>query len=123
MTRSRNLRLWTLALWGVCLIAATAAHLGGPQDQAGPETLPAAVGVLSQAADAAILPARIADDVRAAAGQAGPLRVFVLAAVLAGLVGLPVMLRRRTSAGGHDSHPLRARRHTIALRAPPLQLA
>ena len=122
MTRSRHLRLWTLALWGVCLLAATAAHLGGPRDHAGPATLPSAVGVLSQAPDAAVLPARVADDVRSA-GQAGPLRVFVVAAVLAGLVGLPAVLRRRTSARGHDSQPLRARRHTIALRAPPLQFA
>jgi hypothetical protein len=118
--RSRNLRLWTVALWGVCLLAATTAHLAGPRAQTVPETLPAAVGVLSQTPDAAVLPARIADDVRAA-GQAAPLRVFLLAAVLALLVGLPAMLRRRTAAGGHDSQPLRARRHTIALRAPPLQ--
>lgn len=122
MTRSRNLRLCTLALWGVCLLAATAAHLGDPRDHAGLEALPSAVGVLSQSPDAAVLPARIADDVRAA-GQASPLRVFVVAAVLAGLVGLPAVLRRRISAGGHDSQPLRARRHTIALRAPPLQFA
>ena len=122
MARSRNLRLWTLALWGVCLLTATTAHLAGPRHAAGQETRPAVVGVLSQAADAAVLPARIADDVRAA-GQAGPLRVFVVAAVLAVLVGLPAVLRRRASAGGHGSQPLRARRHTIALRAPPLQLA
>lgn len=122
MTRSRTLRLWTLALWGVCLLAATTTHLLGPRDHAGPETRPSAVGVLSQTPDAAVLPARIADDVRAA-GQAAPQRVFPLAAVLAVLVGLPAVLRRRTSSGGHDSQPLRARRHTIALRAPPLQFA
>ncbi|HET7722391.1 MAG TPA: hypothetical protein VFK43_20665 [Acidimicrobiales bacterium] len=122
MARSRNLRLWTLALWGVCLLAATTAHLAGPRAPAGPESPPAAVGLLSQTADAAVLPARIADDVRAA-GQAAPLRVFLLAAVVAVLVGLPAVLRRRSSFGGHDSQPLRARRHTIALRAPPLQFA
>ena len=122
MARSRNLRLWTLALWGVCLLAATAGHLAGPRHVAGPETPPAAVGVLSQTQDAAVLPGRIADDVRAA-GQAAPMRVFVVAAVLAVLVGLPALLRRRTSTGGQDSQPLRARRHTIALRAPPLQFA
>ena len=122
MARSRNLRLWTLALWGLCLLAATTAHLAGPRHVAGPEGGPTAVGFLSQTPDAAVLPARIADDVRAA-GQAGPLRVYVVAAVLAVLVGLPAVSRRRTPAGGHDSQPLRARRHTIALRAPPLQLA
>ena len=122
MARSRNLRLWTVALWGVCLLAATTTHLAGPRDETAPQTLPAAVGLLSQTPDAAVLPARIADDVRAA-GQAPPLRLFLVAAVLAVLVGLPAVLRRRTSAGGHDSQPLRARRHTIALRAPPLQFA
>ena len=121
MARSRNLRRWALALWGVCLLATTA-HLAGPRDEAVPRTLPAAVGVLSQTPDAAVLPARIADDVRAA-GQGAPLRVLVLAAVLAVLVGLPAVLRRRTSAGAHNAQPLRARRHTIALRAPPLQFA
>lgn len=122
MARSRTLRLWTLALWGVCLLAATTVHLAGAEGHRGPETPPAAVGVLSQTADAAVLPARIADDVRAA-GQAAPLRVVVLAAVLAVLVGLPAVLRRRAWFGGHDSQPLRARRHSIALRAPPLQFA
>lgn len=80
------------------------------------------MGVLSQTADAAVLPAGIADDVRAA-GQAAPLRVGVLAAFLGVLVGLPAVLRRRSSLGGNHSQPLRARRHTIALRAPPLQFA
>lgn len=122
MARSRNLRLWTLALWGVCLLAATTAHLAGPRHVAGPETPATAVGALSQTQVAAVLPARIADDVRAA-GQAAPLRVVAVAAVLAVLVGLPAVLRRRTSTGGHGSQPLRARRHTIALRAPPLQFA
>jgi hypothetical protein len=120
--RSPKLRLWTLALWGVCLVAATTAHLAGPRAQTAPEALGAAVGVLSQTPDAAVLPARIADDVRAA-GQAAPLRVILVAAVLAVLVGLPGVLRRRTAPGGHDSQPLRARRHTITLRAPPLQFA
>ena len=109
-------------MWGVCLLAATTSHLADPDPQTARDTQPAAVGVLSQTADAAVLPARIADDVRAA-GQAAPLRVYLLAAVVAVLLGLPAMLRRRTAAGGHDSQPLRARRHTIALRAPPLQFA
>ncbi len=122
MARSRTLRPWTLALWGVCLLAATTAHLAGPRHAAGPETRPAVVGVLSQTPGTAVLPARIADDVRAA-GQAAPLRASIVGAVLAMIVGLPALLRRRTPAGGHDSQPLRARRHTIALRAPPLQLA
>lgn len=109
-------------MWGVCLLATTTTHLAGPRDHARPQTRPAAVGVLSQAPHAAVLPARIAEDVRSAGGAA-PLRVVVLAAVLAVLVGLPAVLRRRTSAGSPGSQPLRARRHTIALRAPPLQFA
>jgi hypothetical protein len=119
---SRNLRLWALVLWGVCLLTATTAHLAGPGDEAVLRTLPAAVGILSQAQDAAVLPARIADDARAA-GHAAPLRIVVLAAVLAVLLGLPAVLRRRIAAAGHDTQPRRARRHTIALRAPPLQFA
>lgn len=122
MARSRNLCLRALALWGVCLLAATTAHLAGPRDQAVPHAPTAAVGLLSQTPDAAVLPARMADDLRAAA-HAAPLRILVLAAVLAVLVGLPAVLRRRIAAGGHDAQPLRARRHTIALRAPPLQFA
>ena len=122
MAPSRNLRLRALALWGVCLLATTTAHLAGPRHEAVPQPPPAAVGLLSQTPDAAVLPARIADDVRAA-GHAAPLRILVLAAVLALLVGLPAVLRRRISAGGHDAQPLRARRHAIALRAPPLQFA
>jgi hypothetical protein len=122
VARSRNFRRCALALWAACLLAATTAHLAGSQDEAVLRSLPAAVGVLSQTPDAAVLPARIADDVRAA-GHATPLRTLVLAAVLAVLVGLPAVLRRRASAAGHDAQPLRARRHTIALRAPPLQFA
>ena len=106
----------------MCLLVATTAHLGGSRDEAVTRPAPAAVAILSQTADAAVLPARIADDVRAA-GQAAPLRALVLAAVLAVLLGLPAVLRRRASAAGSESHPLRARRHTIALRAPPLQFA
>jgi len=111
-----------LLLWGLCLLTATSAHLAGSGEEAAPPMLPAAVGVLAQTADAAVLPARIADDVRAA-GQAAPLRTVVLAAVFAVLLGLPAVLRRRSTAAGHDAQPLRSRRHTIALRAPPLQFA
>jgi hypothetical protein len=121
MARSRNLRVCALVLWGVCLLTAITAHLAAGEEAA-PRTLPAAVGVLAQTADVAVLPARIADDVRAA-GQAAPPRILVLAAVLAVLVGLPAVLRRQAAAAGHDARPLRSRRHTIALRAPPLQFA
>lgn len=122
MARSRNLRVCAVALWGACLVAAATAHHAGHRHVAGPKTRPAAVGVFSQTQGDAVLPARVVDDVRAA-GHAGPLRALVGAAVLAVIVGLPAVLRRRASAGGHGSQPLRARRHTIALRAPPLRFA
>jgi hypothetical protein len=122
VAKARTIRLCAVAVWAVCLLAATNTHLGDPRHHAVAGTPPAAVGVVSQTPDAAVLPARIAEEVRAA-GQAAPLRVLVIVAVLALLVGLPAAVRRRASAGGHDSQPLRARRHTIALRAPPLQFA
>lgn len=122
MARTRTRRLWTLPLWGVCLLVASTAHLGGSPDEADTRTAPAAVAVLSQTYDAAVLPARLADEVRAA-GHTTPLRPLVLAAVLAVLLGLPAVRRGRASATGAQSHPLRARRHSIALRAPPLQFA
>ncbi|MDQ3898262.1 MAG: hypothetical protein M3326_13630, partial [Actinomycetota bacterium] len=70
----------------------------------------------------AVLPARAADTVRAA-GAGIQTRGVVLAAVLAVLLGLPAVLRRTVppSAGGRRS--LQTRRHSIALRAPPLQSA
>ena len=122
MARSRNFQRWTFALWAVCLLATTTALLGGPHEAATAGAPPAAVGVVSQTPGAAVLPARISEEVRSA-GQAAPLRALVLAGVLALLLGLPAVLRRRLPAGGHGAQPLRARRHTIALRAPPLQFA
>ena len=80
------------------------------------------MGVLTGGPDAAVVPGRVADEVRATSHGA-PLRLLILSAVLAVLVGLPAVLRRRLTSGGHDHRPLRARRHSIALRAPPLQFA
>ena len=111
-----------LALWGVCLLAATGGHLASPRDAIPAAEMPAAVGVLTGAPDAAVIPGRVADEVRAA-GHGAPLRLLVVNAVLAVLVGLPAVLRRRMTSAGHDHRPLRARRHAIALRAPPLQFA
>lgn len=114
--------MWAFALWGICLLAASGGPLAGTDRPPATDVLPAAVGVLSQTPDAAIIPARIAAEVRAA-GATAPLRVLVVAAVLAMLAGLPAVLRRRAAAPGNEHRPLRARRHTIALRAPPLQFA
>lgn len=122
MARGRRLRRWGLALWAVCLLGATSAHLGAPVQTVAAGAPPAAVGVVSQTSDAALLPARVAGELHAAS-QAAPLRTLVVAAVLALLVGLPAVLRRRHAVDGGGTQPLRNRRHTIALRAPPLQFA
>jgi hypothetical protein len=84
--------------------------------------MPAAVGALSAAADPAVLPAKVTDDVRAATSHT-PLRGLVLAALLTAAVALPAAFRRRASAFRRDQRPLHSRRSAIALRAPPLQLA
>lgn len=124
MAGSHNLRVCTLALWGLCLLAATSLHFAGagPGDAPAAGEPPAAVGLLSRAPGDAVIPARVADELRAAS-QAAPLRLLLLSAVLALLLGLPAVLRTRLSPAGPGSQPLRARRHTIALRAPPLRFA
>jgi hypothetical protein len=122
VARSRNLRLWAVAVWALCLLAATAGRPGGSGHPEPHRTSPAAVGALSAAADAAVLPPRVADELRVASSGA-PLRVIVLAAVLALLVALPAVLRRTSNAGQPEEQPLRSRRHVISLRAPPLRFA
>ena len=111
-----------VAVWAIGLLAATGGHLDSGRHTVPAAEMPAAVGVLTSGPDAAIIPARVAEEVRAA-GQGAPLRVLVLTAMLAVLAGLPAALRRRTSSADGDHEPLRTRRHTIALRAPPLQFA
>jgi hypothetical protein len=111
-----------VALWGACLLAATGGHLASPRHALLALDTPAAVVGLTRAPDAAVIPARVADDVRAAS-QGAPLRLLLLTAVLAVLAGLPAVLRRRTSSPNRGRQPLRARRYAIALRAPPLQFA
>lgn len=122
MTKARRLGVWTFALWGVCLLAATGSHLAGAHSAVPAGEIPAAVALVSRAPDAAVIPARVADEVRAAS-QGAPLRLLVLAAVVALLVGLPAVQRRQASSFAHDHRPLRARRHAISLRAPPLKFA
>ena len=122
MTRARSLRLWTVALWALCLMAATGGLAHGPDHAASDRAAAPAVMMMSAMADAAVLPAKVADEVRVVA-QRAPLRTLVLAACVAALVGLPAVLRRRATAAASTHRPLRARRHAIALRAPPLQFA
>ena len=111
-----------LALWGVCLLAAMGGHLATPRNAVRAADSPAAVGMVTRAPDAAVIPGRVADEVRAAS-QPTPLRLLALSAVLAVLIGLPAVQRRRASSTDGDRRPLRARRHAISLRAPPLQFA
>ena len=122
MARSRTLRLWTLGLLALCLMAATAGHLSGPSDSVSATSSPSAVGVMSPAADAAVLPAKVADEVRVST-HVSSARMLVWIAALAVLVGLPAVARHRAAVTGSDNRRLRARRHAISLRAPPLQLA
>ncbi len=86
---------------------------GGPQP---------AVAVLTSTVDAAVLPARLVDEVRSAA-SATPSRVLVPGAVITALLGLPALVRRTAPPSGRGRRPLRTRRHTIALRAPPIRFA
>ena len=111
-----------VAVWVIGLLAATGGQEAGARQTVPAAEMHAAVGVLTSGPDAAIIPARVADEVRAT-GQGAPLRVLVLTAMLALLAGLPAALRRGTSSADRDHEPLRTRRHTIALRAPPLQFA
>ena len=114
--------MWTVALFAVCLLAATRGASEGADVSATVLGSPAAVGALSATADPAVLPAGVADEVRGVPPSA-PLRVLVPAAVIAVLLGLPAALRRRSSTGGRVPRPLWARRHAITLRAPPLTFA
>ena len=122
MGRPRIPRLVGVALWALCLVATASGQVDGDHRRIDGAPPSAAVGVLSAAGDAAVVPPRAADELRVAATGA-PLRIVLLVAVLAVLVGLPAVLRRTAAAGSRASQPLRARRYTIALRAPPLQLA
>lgn len=122
MAGSRNLRLWAGGLWAFCLLAGTAAQPGDAGNALAKTAPPAAVDLLSVRSEAAILPPRVADELRLSSSGT-PLRILVMAAVLAGLVALPTVLRQTSSTGNRGGQPLRSRRYTIALRAPPLRLA
>ena len=113
--------MWTLGLLALCLMAAGAGHLSASSDSVSAASPPSAVGIMSPAADAAVLPAKVADEIRVSTLSTA--RMLVWVAVLALLVGLPAVVRRRAAVSGSDHRRLRARRHTISLRAPPLQIA
>ena len=114
--------MWTLGLLALCLMAAGAGHVSGPSDSVSATASPSAVGIMSPATDAAVLPAKVADELRVGT-HFSTARMLVWVAVLAVLAGLPAVVRRRAAVAGTDHRRLRARRHTISLRAPPLQLA
>jgi hypothetical protein len=122
VTRPRSSRLWTLALWILCLLAATggvaeARPLAG---RAGPPS--AAMSSGASTPDSAVLPVRAGDEVDVAV-QHAPLRMLFLAGVVAVLVARPAASRRGSSVGAQGRRILRNRRSAIALRAPPLRLA
>jgi hypothetical protein len=122
VTGPRSLRSWAAVAWALCLVAAAAE----PRAADHRSSQAAAVTGTTIAADSthpAVLPARVADDVRMAAQTGGSSRTLVPAAVLAALLGVPAARRRRGSAGETDHRLLQTRRYAIALRAPPLRLA
>ena len=114
--------MWTIALWALCVLSATAGQAAGTGQTGSQRLPPAAAGIVSPAADAAVLPARVAEEVRAAT-HGSALHALAIAAVLAALAGAPATLRCRAFAEVIHHRPLRTRRHSIVLRAPPLQLA
>lgn len=122
MARSHTLRLGAVALWAMCLVAAAADPSGGPGDRLPDRPSPVAVASMSTEPEAAMLPPRTADELRVSTSGT-PLRVLVLAAVLALLVALPPVRRQTSTLTGRDEHPLRSHRYAISLRAPPLRLA
>ena len=122
MSRTRDLRLLGLALCGLALVAAGAGLAGGPAPSLYGGLAQRAAAVPSPSVDAAVLPARVVDEVRSAR-SAAPSRVLVPGAVLASLVGLPALVGRTSPAAGSRRPDVRTRRHAIALRAPPLRSA
>lgn len=122
MARSRTVGVWALALLALCLVAATAGDVSGPGDAVSGHATSPAVGILAPAPDVAVLPAKVADEIRVSA-HFSTSRALVLIAVLALLIALPALMRQRAAVAGRDHQRLRTRRHAIALRAPPLQFA
>ena len=122
MACPRDLRLWGLVVFALCLLAAGGGLTGGSPGGTSEGVPQPAVAVLSPTADVAVLPARMADEVRSAA-SAAPSRALVLGAVLASVLGLPALLRRSSPPSGRGRRALRTRRNAIPLRAPPLLFA
>ena len=118
MARSRHLRLWAVALWAMCLVGAGTGYAQTSNQPAPGVAPPAAISVLQPADDPAVLPARAAEELRAAT-QLVPLRTLLVVGMLAALVGLPVAVRGRPLLPEGPRRALLARRHAIRLRAPP----
>ena len=122
MTGPRHIRWWTLAVWGLLLLATVAAE---PRSTDHPDRQPPARASAGLAGTnhAALLPARLPDDVRVAAQAGGSSRALILAATLAAILGVPALHPRHGSGGERGRRQLQARRYAIALRAPPRRLA
>ena len=120
MARTRDLRLRGLAVLAVWLLAAGGGLAGRSTDDPSSGPPQPAVAALSATVDVAVLPARVVDEIRGS-GATTPSRILVAGAVLASLAGLPALLGRTAPDAGRGRQPLRIRRHSIALRAPPLR--
>jgi hypothetical protein len=120
VTRPRPLRLWAVALWALCVVAATGSVARNQAPAFSPGTAHATVATSAAGSDPAVLPAKVVDEVGSPA-HTTPLRMPLMAAVVAGLAGVAAVVRSRGSTEDSRHRPLRARRHTIAVRAPPLQ--
>ena len=118
MARTRDIRLWGLAVFALCLLGVGGGLAAGSAESVFEGRPQPAVAFLSATADVAVLPARAVDEIRST-GSTAPSRVVVLGAVLTTLLGLPARPRRHALVAGHGPAPLHSRRHTIALRAPP----
>ncbi|MDQ4068978.1 MAG: hypothetical protein M3203_05840 [Actinomycetota bacterium] len=122
MPRARHLRAWGVAVAVLCALGATSGQWDASRDRPSASPHSSAVAALSTASDEAVLPGRVSNEIRTAA-SAAPLRAFAIAAVVAALFGLGAHLSRTSLTSPGGLAPLRARRHAIALRAPPLQSA
>jgi hypothetical protein len=108
---------------GIVLATVGAGLAGGVDDSSGnggPVTRPAAaVTLASTAVEAAVVPARSEAGARSGVHQSPGRSLLPLVAALVAIVGLLGATGRRTDPPLAGGQPLRARRHAIALRAPP----
>jgi hypothetical protein len=116
--RRRPRPIWLavlLVMAGVGLAGGTAAR---PTDEGGAAHGPSPVTLIPIAVDVAVVPARTEAGARSVHQSPGRSPVPLVAALVA-VVGLLGVADRRSDPPPAGRPPVRARRHTIALRAPP----